>query len=49
MEVSHLTTLHEHMAENIASQVSIVNTVEGMQMAVEEFGEHIDHCNVSFK
>lgn len=33
----------------MASQVSIVNTVEAMQMAVEEFGEHVDHCNVSFK
>ena len=48
-ENSQLTTLHEHMAENMASQVSIVNTVEGMQMAVEDFGEHVDHCNVSFK
>ena len=44
-----LTTLHEQVAENMASQVSIVNTVEAMQMAVEEFGEHVDHCNVSFK
>ena len=49
-ETSHLSTLHEHIAENMAtSQVSIVNTVEGMQMAVEEFSEHIDHCNISFK
>lgn len=29
--------------------MSIVNTVEAMQMAVEEFGEHVDQCNVSFK
>ena len=36
-------------AENIASQVSIVHTAEAMQMAVEDFSEHIDHCNVSFK
>lgn len=44
-----LTTLPENAAENMASQVSIVNTVEAMQMAVEEFSEHVDHCNVSFK
>ena len=36
-------------AENIASQVSIVHTAEAMQMAVEDFSEHVDHCNVSFK
>ena len=49
-ETSHLSTLHENVAaENIASQVSIVHTVEAMQIAVEEFGEHVDHCNVSFK
>jgi len=29
--------------------MSIVNTVEAMQMAVEEFGEHVEHCNGSFK
>ena len=45
-----MTTLHENVAaENIASQVSIVHTAEAMQMAVEDFSEHIDHCNVSFK
>ena len=45
-----MPTLHENVAaENIASQVSIVHTAEAMQMAVEEFSEHIDHCNVSFK
>ena len=44
-----LTTLHENVQENMASQVSIVNTVEAMQMAVEEFGDHVDNCNVSFK
>ena len=29
--------------------MSIVNTVEAMQMAVEEFSEHVEHCNESFK
>ena len=29
--------------------MSIVNTVEAMQLAVEEFSEHVEHCNVSFK
>ena len=49
-ETSQLTTLHENVAaENIASQVSIVHTAEAMQMAVEDFSEHIDHCNVSFR
>ena len=49
-ETSQLTTLHENvMAENIASQVSIVHTAEAMQMAVEDFSEHVDHCNVAFK
>ena len=49
-ETSQLTTLHENVAaENIASQVSIVHTAEAMQMAVEDFSEHIDHCNVPFK
>lgn len=33
----------------MASSVSIVHTVEGMAMAVEDFSEHVDHCNVSFK
>ena len=33
----------------MASQMSIVNTIEAMQMAVEEFSEHVDHCNVTFK
>lgn len=33
----------------MASQVSIVHTVEAMQMAVEQFSEHVDTCNVSFK
>lgn len=37
------------MGEHMVSAISIVNTVEGMQMAVEEFGDHVDHCNVSFK
>lgn len=37
------------MAENIASQVSIVNTVEAMQLAVDEFSEHVEGCNVPFK
>lgn len=44
-----LTTLHENVAENMASQMSIVHTVEAMQMAVEEFGEHVETCNVEFK
>ena len=45
-----LTTLHEQMAENMTSQVSIVNTVEAMQMAVEEFQEHVEHnFGVTFK
>ena len=44
-----LTTLHENIHENMASQVSIVHTVEAMQMAVEEFGDHVDNCNGSFK
>ena len=44
-----LATLHENIAEHMASQVSIVNTIEGMQMAVEDFSEHVDHCNGSFK
>jgi hypothetical protein len=46
---SHLTTMHEQIHENMNSQVSIVHTVEAMQMAVEEFSEHVDGCNVSFK
>ena len=47
---SPLTTLHEHIGhENYTSRVSIVNTVEAMQMAVEEFSEHVETCNVSFK
>ena len=29
--------------------MSIVNTMEAMQMAVEDFSEHVDTCNVSFK
>ena len=33
----------------MASHVSIVNTVEGMQVAVEEFAEHVDGCNINFK
>jgi len=33
----------------MASRVSIVNTVEAMHMAVEEFSEHVDHCNIAFK
>ena len=33
----------------MASSVSIVHTVEGMTMAVDEFSEHVDHCNVAFK
>jgi hypothetical protein len=32
-----LATLHENIAEHMASHVSIVNTIEGMQMAVEDF------------
>lgn len=44
-----LTTLPEHTGEHMQSQVSIVHTVEAMQMAVEEFSEHVEHCNVSFK
>ena len=47
---SPLTTLHENMAENMQSQMSIVNTVEAMQMAVEEFQEHVEHnFGVTFK
>ena len=44
---THLTTLHEQHNEggHGASAVSIVNTVQAMQMAVEEFSEHVDHCN----
>ena len=34
---------------HMASATSIVHTVEAMQMATEEFGEHVEHCNVSFK
>jgi len=41
--------MHEAVHEQMASQVSIVHTAEAMQMAVEEFSEHVDHCNVSFK
>ena len=29
--------------------MSIVHTVEAMQVAVEEFNEHIETCNVDFK
>ena len=36
---------HHHMA----STTSIVHTAEAMQMATEEFSEHIDHCNVAFR
>ena len=44
-----LRKLHEVTAEQVNSQISIVNTVEAMQMAVEDFSEHIDQSNVSFK
>ena len=33
----------------MASAHSIVNTVERMKMAVEDFSEHVDHCNIGFK
>ena len=36
---------HHHMA----SATSIVHTAEAMQMATEDFAEHIDHCNVAFR
>lgn len=47
----NLTPIHGMSAvdNHMASAVSIVNTVEAMQMATEEFSEHVDHCNVSFK
>ena len=44
-----LSEVREKKEEHMASNVSIVHTVEGMAMAVEDFGEHVDHCNVSFK
>ena len=33
----------------MTSHGTILCTAEAMQAAVEEFGEHIDNCNVSFK
>ena len=33
----------------MASGTSIVNTVERMKIAVEDFSEHVDHCNIRFK
>ena len=46
----NMTPIHGmSAADHMASAVSIVNTVEAMQMATEEFSEHVDHCNVSFK
>ena len=44
-----LRKFHETTAEHVASQVSLVNTVEAMQAAVEEFSEHVEGCNVPFK
>ena len=44
-----MSEVREKKEEHMASNVSIVHTVEGMAMAVEDFGEHVDHCNVSFK
>ena len=44
-----LTTLHEQVAENMASQVSIVNTVEAMQMAVEEVKDPVKIISVMKK
>ena len=44
-----LSEVREQPAENTASAISIVHTVEGMAMAVDDFSEHVDHCNVTFK
>ena len=34
---------------HFASATSIVHTVEAMQMATDEFSDHVHHCNVNFK
>ena len=46
---SVLTTLHEAYAENMTSQKTL-NTMEAMQVAVEEFQEHVENeFGVTFK
>ena len=46
---SQLTTLHEQPNEHITTSGTRLCTAEAMHIAVEEFSEHIDNCNVTFK
>ena len=46
---SQLTTLHEQPNEHITTSGTRLCTAEAMHLAVEEFAEHIDNCNVTFK
>ena len=45
----NLTPILEGEHHHMASATSIVHTAEAMQMATEDFSEHIDHCNVAFR
>ena len=46
---SQLTTLHEQPNEHMTTSGTNLCTAEAMHLAVEEFAEHIDNCNVTFK
>lgn len=45
----HQLSAEGHSLLHGASTVSIVHTVEAMQVAVEDFNDHIETCNVDFK
>ena len=44
-----MTPLHAEHHHHVASTTTIVHTAEAMQMATEDFSEHIDNCNVAFR
>jgi phosphoenolpyruvate-protein kinase (PTS system EI component) len=46
---SPLTTLHEERQEHFTSHGTLLNTVEAMQVNMDDFNEHIETCNVDFK